>query len=196
MKKIVSILMLTAAVVQAGEGKLVARLYADRTARQVGDVVTVQIEEQSSVSKDASDSRDKSVSGSIGFDLPGMQANGSAMWDALKLPDWNVAADKKFGSTGNKANSDNFSASITVYITEELPNGNLMISGDRKVNIDGDIIEFTLSGMVRPEDISRANSVLSSRIAGATISYKTAGEFSRNHKKGIFSRLVDWIIPF
>jgi flagellar L-ring protein precursor FlgH len=196
MKKIITFLILAGVVVQAEEGALVSRLYADRTARRVGDLVTVQIEEQSSVKKDAADSRDKSVSGNASFNFPGMEVNGESIWGALKLPEWTADAAKSYGSSGSKASSDNFSASITVHITELLPNGNLMITGDRKVNIDGDIIKFTLSGMIRPDDIDRSNAVLSSRIAGATISYETVGEFSRSQRKGILSRVVDWIFPF
>lgn len=193
------IICATAAMVTAacsGEGSLVSRMYADRTARQVGDLVTVSIEEETSVTKDSTSDRDKSVGADMGFNFPGMQANGTAMWDALKLPEWTVDASKKYSASGSKATSDAFSASITVHITEVLPNGNLMIMGDRKVNIDGDIIQFTLSGMIRRDDVSRSNSVLSSRIAGAAITYETLGEFSNSQKKGMFSRVVDWIIPF
>ncbi len=196
MKQIIALLVFVGTVALAGEGKLVARLYADRIARQVGDLVTVNIEEQSSVKKDAADSRDKSVSGKASFNFPGIEVNGSSLWGALKLPEWSADAAKSFGSSGSKANSDTFTASITVHITELLPNGNLMITGDRRVNIDGDIIQFTLVGMIRPEDINQSNAVLSSRIAGASISYKTVGEFSRSQRKGILSRVVDWIFPF
>lgn len=195
MKRIMVILMLFAVAAQA-EDRLLNKLYGDGIARHVGDLVTVEIEEQSSVSKDAANSQGKKTSGDMGFNFPGMQANGSDMWGALKLPEWSIDGSKSYDSSGSKASSDNFSASITVHITEELPNGNLMISGDRKVNIDGDIIQFTLTGMVRPDDINRQNAVLSSRIAGAAITYKTTGDFSRNDKKGIFSRALDWIMPF
>lgn len=196
MKRIITCIVCIAAVVTAKEGALVDRLYADRTARHVGDLVTVSIEEQSSVQKDSANDRNKSVGGDVSFNLPGMEANGSAMWNALKLPEWTVGASKNFTASGGKESSDAFSASITVHITELLPNGNLMVSGDRKVNIDGDIIQFTLNGMIRPEDINRSNIVLSSRIAGASITYKTVGEFSKSQKKGLFSRMVDWVLPF
>ncbi len=178
------------------EDKLLRRLYADRTARTIGDLVTIQIEEQSSVQKDSSNDRNKSLSGDMAFNLPGMQANGTAMWDALTLPAWSADASKAFSASGSKAQSDAFSASITVYITEVLPNGNLMISGDRKVNIDGDIIQFTLTGTIRPDDINRANTVMSSQVADALITYKTTGEFSKSQRKGLVSKVVDWIIPF
>ncbi|MDF7800941.1 flagellar basal body L-ring protein FlgH [Pontiellaceae bacterium B1224] len=196
MKRIIAYALCAAVAATAEENGLVKRLYADRTARQVGDLVTISIEEQSSVQKDASNDQTKSAGGNMSFNFPGMEANGTPMWDALKLPEWTVDADKNFSASGGKATSDAFSASITVHITEQLPNGNLMIIGDRKVNIDGDIILFTLRGMIRPDDIDRTNTVLSSRIAGATITYETVGEFGKNQRKGLFSRTLDWIIPF
>ncbi len=196
MKRIIACAICVVATAAAEEDGLVKRLYADRTARQVGDLVTIRIEEQSSVQKDSSNDRSKSVGGNMAFNFPGMEANGKAMWDALTLPEWTVAASKNFSATGGKTTSDAFSASITVHITEQLPNGNLMIVGDRKVNIDGDIILFTLSGMIRPDDINRSNTVLSSRIAAASITYETVGEFGKSQRKGLFSRALDWIIPF
>lgn len=196
MKRIFVYAVCLVSAAAAEEGGLAMRMYADRTARTVGDLVTVMIEEESSVQKDATNERDKTVGANMSFNLPGMEANGKPMWDALRLPEWTANASKNFAASGGKATSDAFSASITVHITETLPNGNLMIVGDRKVNIDNDIIEFTLTGMIRPDDISRDNTVLSTRIAGAAITYQTLGEFSGSQRKGIFSRAVDWIFPF
>lgn len=196
MKRIMVYAMCWAAAAAAEEGMLVKRMYADRTARMIGDLVTVQIEEESSVKKDATNDRSKSADGSMSFNLPGMEANGSAMWNALKLPEWTLDASKNFSASGEKATSDAFSASITVHVTEVLPNGNLMIVGDRKVNIDGDIIRFTLTGMIRRDDIDTENTVLSTRIAGAAITYETVGEFGKSQRKGLFTRALDWIIPF
>jgi len=196
MKRILAIVLFAGTVAHAEEGMLVRRLYADRTARAVGDLVTVKIEEQSTVKKDSANDRDKSASGSMSFNFPGMQANGKPMWDALKLPEWSLNGSKKFSASGSKATSDAFSASITVFVTEVLPNGNLMIVGDRKVNVDGDILQFTLSGMLRPDDIDRSNTILSSKIAGASITHRATGEFAKSQRKGLFSRITDWIIPF
>ena len=195
MKRIITIALLIGLNAHAGD-KMLGRLYADRTARQVGDLVTIQIEEQSSVQKDSTNDRDKSLSGGMSFDLPGMTANNRSLWNGIALPEWSVEASKAYAASGSKASSDAFSASITVYITEVLPNGNLLISGDRKVNIDGDIVQFTLTGTVRPSDIDRDNNVLSSRVANALITYKNIGDFSKDQRKGLVSRIVDWIIPF
>jgi flagellar L-ring protein precursor FlgH len=196
MKWILIIFLLFGSMVFADEWALVSRIYADPIARNVGDLVTVQIDEKSSVSKDASNSRDKTGSAKVALDLPALQKGGVALWDALQLPEWSVSGSKSFSADGSKAAADALSASITVYITEKLPNGTLVINGDRIVNIDNDLLKFTLTGMIRPEDIDLSNTVRSSRIAGASISYTTEGELARSSRKGFFSRAIDWIIPF
>ncbi len=183
------------ATVACGQS-LASRMYADRTARSVGDLVTVLIEEQSSVSQGASNDRSKSRKDSLSMSVPSPTLGANNFWKAFTLPEWSLNADKNFGASAKKDATDSLSASITVYITEVLPNGYLMISGDRVVNIDGDLLQFTLTGMVRPDDVSRANSVLSSRIAGASITYKTTGEFSRSSKKSFLSKAIDWVVPF
>jgi flagellar L-ring protein FlgH len=185
-----------AASASTDDWKMVSSIVADRTARQIGDLITVTIVEQSSVKKDASDSRAKNVDASFGFDFPGMEAAGVPMWDVLKMPDWTVNGAKSFGSNGSKQSSEELSAAVTVYVTEVLPNGNLIIMGERVVNINGDLLKFTLTGTVREDDINRLNEVLSSRIAGASITYKAVGEFQSSQKKGILSRMTDWILPF
>jgi flagellar L-ring protein precursor FlgH len=184
------------AMVAVASADLVSRMYVDRTARQVGDLVTIEIVEESSVQKNASDDRDKSASGSVEFELPAPQFGGKSMWQALTLPEWSHSASKAYSSSGSKSATDAFSTSITVHITEVLPNGNLMISGDRMVNIDGDILRFMLSGMIRQDDIDLSNTVQSTKIAGAAINYETVGEFSKSQRKGLFTRVLDWVIPF
>lgn len=196
MKTIITLFIWISMAAGAWSAPLLDNWYSDRTARRVGDLLTVQIEEQSTVQKDSSNDREKSLGGKFSFDLPSLVQAGNTLWEALSLPEWTVDGSKNFSASGSKQNTDVFSALITVNITEVLPNGNLMIMGGRKVNIDGDILQFTLTGTVRPDDVDRMNTVLSTRIAGAAISYETIGEFASNQRKGLVSRVVDLIMPF
>lgn len=196
MKHWIVIILFAALTASAQDWSLAERLYTDRIARHVGDLLTVQIVESSSVRKDASSDRSKSMGTGFGFDLPALEENGVPRWNALSLPEWSVDGSRSYASSGSKESSDEFSASITVHITEVLPNGNMLISGDRVVNIDGDILKFNLSGTVRPDDINRNNQLLSTSIAGATITYETTGEFARTQRTGILTRIIDWINPF
>jgi flagellar L-ring protein precursor FlgH len=196
MKRIILIFSVCGSVGFAGEWGLLSRMYADRTARNVGDLVTVQVDERSSVAQDASNDRDKSSAAAMALNLPALQKGGQALWDAISLPEWTVSGSKTFSAKGSKAASDALSASITVYITEKLPNGTLVINGDRVVNIDNDLLKFNLTGMIRPDDIDLSNTVRSSRIAGASITYTTVGELAASSRKGFLTRAIDWITPF
>ena len=196
MKKFFAMMVITGLADGACGQGLASRMYADRTARAVGDLVTVLIEEQSSVSKGASNDSSKSREDSLSMNFPSPTLGGEDIWKAFALPEWSLNGEKKFDAEATKNASDSLSASITVYITEVLPNGYLMITGDRVVNIDGDLLQFTLTGMIRPDDVSRDNAVLSSRVAGASITYKTTGEFSRKSKQGFLSKAIDWVVPF
>lgn len=197
MKQIITAIMLIAAALQTACGaNLSSRMYADRTAYAVGDLLTVLIEEQSSVAQDAADSRVKSKGNSLSASIPSATLGAENLWKAFTLPEWSIDAQKDFDAAASKESSDSLSAAITVYITEVQPNGNMLISGDRVVNVDSNLLRFTLTGTVRPDDISRDNQVLSSRIAGASINYRTEGEFASSSKPGILSRLIDWVIPF
>lgn len=193
MKKRIAMMMLIAVAGWSGAQGLASRLYADRTARAVGDLVTVMIEEKSSVLQNAKNDRSKSRNDSLEMDIPSPTLN---LWKAFVLPEWSLDSKKSFDAAAQKNIQDSLSASITVSITEVLPNGNLMITGDRVVNIDDDLLKYTLTGMIRAEDISQNNVVLSSRISGASITYETVGELARSSKPGLISKIIDWVVPF
>ena len=196
MKKSVFIMIVTAIAFEGYAQKMAVKMYADRTARAVGDLVTVVIEEQSSSAQDATNDKSKSASAAAAASIPSPTVGGDAVWKSLALPEWSMEGNKAYNAAASKAASDSLSASVTVFITELLPNGNMVIRGDRVVNIDGDLIKFTLTGMIRPDDISTGNQILSTRIAGASITYKAIGEITDNNKPGMIARLIDWVVPF
>lgn len=180
----------------AGGQRFALGMYADRTARAVGDLVTVLIEEQSSVSQAATSDQSKTRGDSVSMNIPSPTLGAENLWKAFTVPEWSLDSSKAFDASASKEANDSLSGSVTVSITEVLPNGNLMISGDRIVNVNGDLLKFTLTGMIRPDDVSSLNSVLSTRIAGASITYETVGELSRNSKAGFLSKVIDWVVPF
>ncbi len=79
---------------------------------------------------------------------------------------------------------------------EVLPNGNLLIEGKRTVQIQKEYVSFILSGTVRPEDISADNVVLSTAIADASIKYESNGSVTVDQKKGLVTRVFDWLNLF
>lgn len=143
-------------------------LYSDRKARQVGDIVTVIITESSKASK----SDETHLSKKIG-------ANGSLseLFRIGNLP-LKVGVDGSSGYTnsGSTTRSGSVDAKISATVKEVLPNGNLKLEGIRNVIVNNDVQTIAITGIVRPEDISADNTVLSIYMADAEIKYYGKGE--------------------
>ena len=76
------------------------------------------------------------------------------------------------------------------------PNGNLFIKGTREIKVNSETQYIILSGLIRPEDISPGNTILSSYIGNAKIEYSGDGSISDKQKPGWLTRIVDFIWPF
>ena len=87
-------------------------------------------------------------------------------------------------------------AYITAQVIHVLPNGNLVIQGSRQVQVNNENQFINISGVIRPEDISSNNIVLSTFIADATIELTGQGVISDNQRPGWLARILNWIWPF
>jgi flagellar L-ring protein precursor FlgH len=176
-------------------------LFLDYKARQIGDLIVVNIVESSSASN--SNSTQTSKSGS----------NNSAITAALGLPlnlgmtnflgtgtEFNPTigtnTSESFAGNGNKTKSDRVSATIAARVIEVLPSGNLVIEGNREIIVDQEKQIIRLTGIVRQKDISAENTVPSTAIADARISYSGKGVLTDSTKKGWLSNAIGWIWPF
>jgi flagellar L-ring protein precursor FlgH len=101
-----------------------------------------------------------------------------------------------FDGSGQTSRNETMSASITARVIEVAPNGNLFIRGARKVRVNNETQYITLTGLVRPADISPDNTVLSSYIAEASIEYTGSGPVSDKQRPGWLMRAVDFVWPF
>ncbi len=154
------------AIYQAGYSKLY--LFEDRRARSVGDTLTVVINEKNSASSqsNASDSHSGSTNLSLSPGILGV-AKGS-----LKAVTGENTSETSFEDKGQNANTGTFSGTITVTVLEVLPNGNLVVSGEKQVSV-GDKTEYLrLAGVVNPNNIGSTNTVNSVQLADARIEFK------------------------
>jgi len=185
----------------APEWGLAMRMYGDEKARRVGDLVTVLVAEQSSISKDAESRGGKSTSGSGSATVrhPYLVAQGAQRptpWDEAGVPAWSWGMESEFTGGGSISSEDEFTSTLTARVTDVLPNGNLLLEGKRTVHLQDETVQMILTGTVRPRDIRSDNSVDSSRIADATIRYEPSGPLSREQQRGILTRLLNWLNPF
>jgi flagellar L-ring protein precursor FlgH len=166
-------------------------LFEDRRARYVGDTITVKITESTTASTKSNNKLDKSnvatasVSGLTG--LPGKGLLGL---------DLNAKSANAFSGKGEAANNNIFTGNMTVTVIDVMPNGNLLISGEKQLAIGSEQEFVRISGVVNPSFVDAFNVVESSKIADARIEYKSSGQVSDGQIMGWLARFFLNVMPF
>jgi len=194
-----------AAAVQAGslweKGHRRARsIYTDDTARCVGDVLTILIDEKTSIANETSRKleKDLSVTGkSQGtLDLANLiGAVGEHIFDFPKL-DLTASLNKEFDGGANYDADRSVTDKISVVVQDVLPNGNLVVLGSRTRTVAGDTQVIQVSGIVRPSDVSFDNEVDSERVAEFHIVFASRGQENSYVNPGWLARLWNAAAPF
>jgi flagellar L-ring protein FlgH len=173
-------------------------LFTNPKARRIGDILTVRIVESSSATNKASTQTGRSSSVSAGVDgffgLENKYSANSPFFNPFGKVGGGVESD--FDGSGTTKRSGDLTATITARVIEILPNGNLIVMGSREVMVNREKQQITLSGIVRPRDISAENVVLSNYIADAKISYSGSGVINDRQRPGWLARALDAIWPF
>lgn len=173
-------------------------MFINAKARNVGDIVTIKIVETSSASNKATTDTDRSSSLGIGltsfFNLEDQISASDKFFNPFAPVQSEYSSD--FAGSGATARSGELSAYITARIIQILPNGNLIIEGNREVRINHENQVITLTGVVRPRDISAQNIIQSTYIADAKISYSGSGIINEQQRPGWLTRILDRVWPF
>jgi flagellar L-ring protein precursor FlgH len=98
--------------------------------------------------------------------------------------------------SGNITRSEAIKVTIAAVVSHVLPNGNLVIQGRQEVRTNGELRELTVAGIVRPEDITAANTIRHEQIAEARISYGGRGDLSRTQRTPAGQAVLERITPF
>src|SRR5204862_3593709 len=127
-------------------------------------------------------------------------SNSVPLLGALKLPligkyldSLQLGATSSNSGTGSTDHAGKFSAKIAVTVKQVLPNGNLVIEGQRMVTVNKDLQIYKLSGIVRRQDIRIDNTILSENVADAKITTDGKGLIGDRQRRGILTRLLDWL---
>lgn len=192
------IVTLSAVAGNEKELKLATRMYSSTRAYKVGDLLTVTVDERTSSSKSESSATSKSSDASIDPTVLGSATGGwlSKAVSKIDIPTASIGASSSFSGSGTSASAESFAASFTVQVADVLDNGVLVIRGNRKVVIRDERVDLVLTGLVRKEDVSGTNVVLSSKIADAHIFYKTKGTVTRESRPGFVWRIFQRVNPF
>lgn len=158
-------------------------LYGDTVALNVGDVLTVTLQESTQASKNAESSITKDNEISL---IEPTIFNRSDFGLAS-----NADVERDFEGTAEADQSNSLNGSITVTVTEVLPNGVLRIRGEKWLSLTNGDEYIRLTGLVRPQDISPENIVASNRIADARIAYGGTGDFDQANQMGWLARFFN-----
>jgi len=179
------------AIYQAGYDM---RLFEDHTARRVGDILTVVLDEDIKAKKKAD--LDASKKSSISVTAPNIMGMDPSVLFGKDLSA-TLASDHDFEGEGEANQSNSLTGNISVTVVDVLPNGNLKVRGEKRVTLNDGSEYIRLSGIVRPIDIDAANSISSTQVAYATIMYTGDGAIADSNKMGWFAKFfLSPIFPF
>ena len=175
-----------------------SNLFVNQKARRIGDVVTIQIVESSKASNKASTDTGRKSSLSAGLNRFFGGENNYTTTDPFFNPfgGINSSFDRSFEGSGSTQRSGDLNAYLTARVVDILPNGNLVLMGTREVGVNNEKQLITLSGIVRPRDISSGNQIKSIHISDAKISYSGRGAVNDPQRPGWLVRVLDTIWPF
>jgi flagellar L-ring protein precursor FlgH len=163
----------------------VNNIYSDSKAHRVGDIISVTLSESTQAQKNAKTELKKENSGSLDpiIGLGGTAVNFKN--DAIQFG-YNQEQDFSGDSKSNQGNS--LSGNISVHVLRVLPNGNLMIRGEKWMTLNNGDEYIRLTGIIRPDDISSSNTITSSKVANARIQYAGTGTFADVQEQGWLSK--------
>jgi len=188
MKNTIILLLLFTVVISAQDMRKNSfnSLFSDEKANQIGDAITIVVVESSQATNDArtATSRDSEI---------GANFSGDALGNPLPGGSLDLGTVSDFEGRGATSSRGSFKTKISATIDTVFANGNLRITGKRKISINGEEQLISISGIVRPSDIQADNSVLSYNISDAEIILEGSGQIDRVQSPGWVTKLFHWL---
>lgn len=167
-------------------------LFEDRRPRNIGDTLTITLQENVSASKSSTASAGRNGSTTLGLSLP------SSLTGLLGGDKTNIDASgtNDFAGKGGATANNTFTGTITVTVNQVLPNGNLKVVGEKQIEINQGTEFIRFSGVVNPRTISGSNSVVSTQVADARIEYVGNGYINEAQTMGWLQRFFLNLSPY
>ncbi|KOY01451.1 flagellar basal body L-ring protein FlgH [Pseudomonas nunensis] len=174
-------------------------LYSDRKAFRVGDIITITLNERTQASKGANSQIDKTSKTGIGLSSlfgGGLSTNNPVGSGDLSL-DVGYSGDRATNGASKSGQSNSLTGSITVTVADVLPNGIIAVRGEKWMTLNSGDELVRIAGLVRADDIATDNTVSSTRVADARITYSGTGAFADASQPGWFDRFfLSPLFPF
>ena len=173
--------------------------FHDQRAKQIGDILTVEIsiDDSAKTTNTSTSSRTAGMKAGIPH-LLGLESSLGKILPGGYDPANALSTNSTTSNAGAGAvnRQEKISLTIAAVVSGVLPNGNLVIQGTQEVRTNAEVRQLTVAGIVRPEDISSANTIKHTQIAEARISYGGRGDISRVQKTPSGQSLIERFTPF
>jgi flagellar L-ring protein precursor FlgH len=160
-------------------------LFQDQRARNPGDLITIQLVENTN----ASTSSETKTSKKSDMDMSVTSLFGGSKGKANTLLNGKAASGRTFDGSGDSSQSNKLVGNLTVTVAARLPNGNLLVRGEKWIQLNQGNEYVQIQGLIRPADIAPDNSIPSSRVADARIAYGGRGSVAN-------SNVMGWLTKF
>ncbi len=171
-------------------------LFFDTRARSVGDLVTIVISQQTDVDNSEDRAMNKSTKTGTVVDLDTEAGGGFGTQGANAALDFGSTSNREFDGGSNYRSEQGFTDRVTATVIEVLPNGNLVLAGQRNVQVAGDVRSLVISGTIRSIDLTPQNTVNSRFISDFQMTYEGAGPEQAFARQGWLGRRVNHWWPF
>lgn len=162
------------------------RLFEDRSARRKGDLITVIVEEELSGDRSASADMSTTAEG----DFPAPQIGGEEFALAGRPMAFEHEGESTFEGSGGADQQTTLSGTITAVVVKTLPNGQMVIQGQKAVTVSQGEEYFTITGIVRPDDVGANNEITADKIAAMRVGYTGEGPIKDATSPGWMSRFL------
>ncbi len=162
-------------------------LYSDIKARDLGDIITVRLQESTSASKSAKTGTSRGTN----VNLPTPTVLGRDLSFRGYSLSANLEGNTEFKGDASADQSNRLSGDISVTVIRVLPNGSLIVRGEKWLTLNNGQEYVRLTGMIRPQDVASDNTVLSNRVANARIEYSGTGSLADTQRQGWLTRFFN-----
>jgi flagellar L-ring protein precursor FlgH len=165
-------------------------LYSSPTASRRGDLITIEVRENTSVTDTQQTTTERQNDASFRGTLSDSQATDTV------LPGLGISSDKEFEGTGQYTHTGRVTTTFTGRVIDVLDNGNMVIEARRAIRLNKEVKDIRLTGVIRREDVSPDNRVSSENIHNFEVQIVGEGPLSRSQQQGLIGQLLDIIWPF
>ena len=162
-------------------------LFGDNKATRIGDLITIVLSEQTTSNKSANVGVSKDSDIEIGAPI----ALGGVVSFKGNTLSASANAEREFTGQAGAGQSNSLRGNITVAVVDVWPNGTLVVRGEKWMTLNRGDELIRISGLVRPDDVSSNNEVISTKLANAQITYTGTGELASSQKMGFASRFFN-----